>query len=82
MVKCLELLPDCPAKTAAIADLSGNIAAHDRIARLPDWLRTKLTKEYKRLLRRHWRHRLLLREDKPHDIRRRKYLEYILSEWD
>ncbi len=82
MVKCLEQLPDCPAKAAAIADLSEDIAAHDRIARLPDWLRTKLTKEYKRLLRRHWRHRLLLREDKPHDIRRRKYLEYILSEWD
>lgn len=82
MVKCLELLPDCPEKSSAIAELSAEMSRCDFTARLPDWLRRKLTKEFKRLTRRHWRHRLLMREDKPHDVRRRKYLSYILSEWD
>ena len=82
MVKCLRLLPDCPARDDAIAELSANMAEYDLTARLPDWLRRKLAKEYRRLTRRHWRHKLLMRKDKPHDVRRRDYLSYILTEWN
>ncbi len=82
MVKCLELLPDCPAKSAAIAALGDGLEDHEVSAHLPGWLFKKLAKEYKRLVRRHWRHKLLLRKDKPHDVRRRKYLSYVLSSWN
>ena len=81
MVRCLERLPDCPARAKACEELSVNLAAHDRTACLPGWMYRKLMKEYRRLLRRHWRHVLLRRKDKPYDVRRREYLEYILHNW-
>ncbi len=82
IIKCLERLPDCAGKAAAIEELSVGLADHDRRARLPDWMFRKLKKEYRRLVRRHWRHLLLGRKDKPYDTHRRDYLAYILAEWE
>ena len=81
MLRCLEHLPDCPARADACAALSADLEAHDRAACLPGWMYRKLMKEYRRLRRRHWRHALLRRKDKPHDVRRREYLAYILENW-
>ena len=81
MAKCMKLLPDCAERASAMAALAEGASAHDRTARLPPWMRRKLMKEYRRLVRRHLRHVLLFRKDKPHDIRRREYLAYILFEW-
>ncbi len=81
MVRCLEKLPSCQARDAAIAAISKDADAYSRTVNLPRGLRAKYMKEYEWLDRRRRRHKWLLRKDKPEDVRRWKFLKYILFDW-
>ena len=81
MVRCLERLPDCPERAEAVERLSRDADAHSRTVNLPRGLRARYMEEYKRLDRRLRRHKWLRRKDKPEDVRRWRFLRYVLFEW-
>jgi serine/threonine protein kinase len=81
MVRCLEKLPECPERAEAIEYLSRDADAHNRTVNLPKGLRGKYMGEYKWLESRRRRHKWLMRKDKPDDVRRWKFLKYVLFEW-
>ena len=81
MIRCLEKLPACPERENAISELSKNVDDHNRTVHLPKGLRSTYMKEYQWLERRRRRHKWLLRKDKPEDVRRWKFLKYVLFDW-
>ncbi len=81
MVRCLEKLPQCPERDKAIAAISEGADAHGRTVNLPRGLRARYMKEYEWLDRRRRRHKWLFRKDKPQDVRRWKFLKYVLFDW-
>lgn len=81
MVRCLQNLPDCPERAQAIDEISKDIEAHNRTVNLPKGLRCGYMKEYQKLEKKRRRHRLLFRKDKPIDVRRWKFLKYVLFDW-
>lgn len=81
MVRCLEKLPQCVGRDEAVRALLEDAHAHTRVALLPKETRKKYRKELKRLEFRRIRHKLLMRKDKPKDIRRIEFLRHVLSEW-
>ena len=81
MMRCLQTLPDHPDRAKAIAEISKDVEAHNRTVNLPKGLRCGYMKEYLKLEKKRRRHKLLFRKDKPIDVRRWKFLKYVLFDW-
>lgn len=82
MIECLRRLPACTARDKAIRELAAGISHATVKAQLPHAQKRKLKREFRRLLLRRLRHKLLFRKDKPHDVERFRRLRHMLSVWN
>ena len=67
MIRCLELLPPCAERDAAVRELSQGLDAATLTARLTKSQRRKLSKKHRAMAFRRFRHKLVGKKEKPYN---------------